>query len=156
MIQLNELDKVSGSVGLSRHGLLSKGDAMLVWEEHCGMPKIFAVAGVTDGRQGLSAYESYFSSVNRIIMRDSARYEFVPNKLSAAMIGAFKAMGGRVVDSIEISYAQWQQYVVCAMQTVARRSRAATAKPLTVTLVRAVRRVKAFFVSQKVNGRNAP
>ena len=46
--------------------------------------------------------------------------------------------------------------VLSAMQAVARRSRAATAKPLTVTPVRAVRRVKAFFVSQKVNGRNAP
>lgn len=129
---------------------------MLVWEEHCGMPNILAGAGVTEGRQGLSAYESYFNSVNRIILRDSARYEFVPNKLSAAMIGAFKAMGGRVVDSIETSYAQWQQYVVCAMQAVARRSRAATVKPLTVRPARAVRRVKAFFVSQKVNGRNAP
>ncbi len=129
---------------------------MLVWEEHCGMPNVFAIAGVTDGRDGASAYESYFSSVNRIILGDSARYEFVPNKLSAAMIGAFKAMGGRVVDSIETSYAQWQQYVVCAMQAVARRSHAATAKPLTVTPVRAVRRVKAFFVAQKVNGRNAP
>lgn len=129
---------------------------MLVWEEHCGMPNIFAVAGTIEGRERLSTYESYFSSVNRIILRDSARYELVPNKLSAAMIGAFKAMGGRVVDSIETSYAQWQQYVVCAMQAVARRSRAATAKPLTATPVRAVRRVKAFFISQKVNGRNAP
>jgi hypothetical protein len=135
---------------------MPEGDAMLVWEELCGMPNIFAGAGVTEGRQGLSSYESYFSSVNRIILRDSERYVFVPNKLSAAMIGAFKAMCGRVVDSIETSYAQWQQYVVCAMQAVARRSRAATAKPLTVTPVRAVRRVKAFFVSQKVNGRNAP
>lgn len=129
---------------------------MLVWKEAGGMPNIFSVAGATEGREGLSAYESYFSSVNRIILRDSERYVFVPNKLSAAMIGAFKAMGGRVVDSIETSYAQWQQYVVCAMQAVARRSRAATARPLTVTPVRAIRRVKAFFVSQKVNGRNAP
>ena len=156
MIKLNELDKVSGSAGPSRHGLMPEGDAMLVWKDAGGMPNIFSLAAVPDGREGLSAYESYFSSVNRIILRDSARYEFVPNKLSAAMIGAFKAMGGRVVDSIETSYAQWQQYVVCAMQTVARRSRAAAAKPLTVTPVRAVRRVKAFFVSQKVNGRNAP
>lgn len=129
---------------------------MLVWEEHGEMPNMFAVARVIEGRAVLSAYESYFSCVNRIILRHSERFEFVPTKLSAAMIGAFNAMGGRVVDSIETSYAQWQQYVVCAMQAVARRSRAATAKPLTVTLVRAVRRVKAFFVSQKVNGRNAP
>lgn len=129
---------------------------MLVWEEHGELPNIFAVAGVTEGRAVFSAYESYFISVNRIILRHSERFEFVPNKLSAAMIGAFKAMGGRVVDAVETSYAQWQQYVVCAMQAVARRSRAATAKPLTVTPVRAVRRVKAFFFSQKVNGRNAP
>ena len=81
---------------------------------------------------------------------------FVPNKLSAAMIGAFKAMGGRVANSAETSYAQWQQYVVCALQAIARRSRTASAKPLLVTPIRAVRRVKAFFVSQKVNGRNAP
>lgn len=129
---------------------------MLVWNEAGGMPNIFSVAGVTEGHEGLSTYESYFSCVSRIILRHNERVEFVPTKLSAAMIGAFKAMGGRVVDSIETSYAQWQQYVVCAMQAVARRSRAATAKPLTVTPVRAVRRVKAFFVSQKVNGRNAP
>ena len=129
---------------------------MLVWEEHCGMPNIFAVAGRIEGRERLSTYESYFSSVNRIILRDSARYEFVPNKLSAAMIGAFKAMGGRVVDSIETSYAQWQQFVVCASQAVARRSCADRGRPILAAPVTAVRRVKAFFVSQKVNGRNAP
>jgi hypothetical protein len=129
---------------------------MSVWDEPREMPNIFAVAGVTERRIGLCAYESYFSSVNRNILRNSERFDFVPNKLSAAMNGAYRAMGGRVVDSIETSYAQWQQYVVCAMQAVARRSRAATVRPLTVTPVGAVRRVKAFFVSQKVNGRNAP
>lgn len=129
---------------------------MLVWEESGGMPNIFAVAGLTEGRAGLSAYESHFSAVNRIILRHRERVEFVPTKLSAAMIGAFRAMGGHVADSIETRYARWQQYVVCAMQAVARRARAATVKPLTVTPVRAVRHVKAFFVSQKVNGRNAP
>lgn len=129
---------------------------MLVWDEPSTMLNIFTVAGSTGRRAGLCAYESYLSAVNRIILRSSERVDFVPNKLSAAMIGAFRAMGGRVVDFIETSYAQWQQYVVCAMQAVARRSRAATDKPMTVSPVRAVRRVKAFFVSQKVNGRNAP
>jgi hypothetical protein len=103
-----------------------------------------------------SAYEGYLSSVNRIILRESERFIFLPNKLSAAMIGAFKAMGGRVADSVETSYAQRQQFAVCAMQAVARRSRATSAKPMLATPIRAVRRVKAFFVSQKVNGRNAP
>jgi hypothetical protein len=79
----------------------------------------------------------------------------VPNKLSAAMIGAFKALGGRVVNSIEACYAQWQQFVVCSM-AVSRRACSATIKPPIATPVGAVRRMKAFFVSQKVNCRNAP
>ncbi len=115
-----------------------------------------AVAGVTEGLVGLGTYASYRSAVGRIILRNRGLFEFVPNKLSAAMIGAFKAICGRVTDAIEASYAQWQQYAICAMQAEARRSRTATAKPLAVTPVRAVRRVKSFFVSQKVNGRNAP
>ena len=129
---------------------------MLVWDAPGETPYVFTVAGVSERRVGLYAYESYLCSVDRILMRDREQFTFLPNKLSAAMIGAFMAVRGRIVDSIETSCAQWQQYVVCAMQTVAGRSRAATVKPLTVTPVRAVRRVKAFFVSQKVNGRNAP
>jgi hypothetical protein len=129
---------------------------MLVWDEPCSMPNVFAVVGATERRFGFCAYESCRSSANRIIRRDRDRFDFVPNKLSAALIGAFRAVSGRVLDCIETSYAQWQQYVVCAMQAVARRSRATTAKPPTVTPTRAIRRVKAFFVSQKVNCRNAP
>lgn len=129
---------------------------MLVWEEHHEMPNGFAVVRMTGGRTGLGAYERYFCCINPIILRQSERVEFVPTKLSAAMIGAFKAIGGRIVDSIETRYAQWQQYVVCAQRAVVRRGRAATAKPLTATPVRAIRRGKAFFASEKVNGRNAP
>ena len=129
---------------------------MLVWDAPLGTANIFTMVGAGLGSDVRNAYESYLCSVNRIILRDSERFMFVPNKLSAAMIGAFKAMGGRVANSAETSYAQWQQYAVCAVQAIARRSRAASAKPLLVTPIRAVRRVKAFFVSQKVNGRNAP
>jgi len=100
-----------------------------------------------------SAYEGYL----RIIRRYTVEYiEFEPTKLSMAMIGAFKAMGGRVAQCAETSYAQWQQFVVCASQAVARRSRADWVRPILAAPVTAVRRVKAFFVAQKVNGRNAP
>ena len=129
---------------------------MLVWDAPQMTPNIVTIAGAGLSSDARSAYEGYMGSVNRIILRESERFIFLPNKLSAAMIGAFKAMGGRVADSVETSYAQWQQYAVCTVQAVARRSRAASTKPMVVTPIRAVRRVKAFFVSQKVNGRNAP
>ena len=129
---------------------------MLVWDAAGKTPDIFTVAGASEGRFGLHAYDGYFGSVNRIILRDCEQFAFIPNKLSAAMIGAFKAMGGRVVDSAETSYAQWQQYVVCAVQAVARRSRATTAMFQAVAPIRVLRRVEPFFVSQKVDGRNAP
>ena len=89
-------------------------------------------------------------------MRNHERFITLPNKLSDAMTGAFKAMGGRVANSAETRHAQWQQYAVCPAHAVVRRSLAASIKPMVVTPLRAVRRVKAFFVSQKVNGRNAP
>jgi hypothetical protein len=136
--------------------LVQEGIAMLVWDAPQGTPKIFTIAGAGLSSDARSAYEGYLCSVNRIILRESERFTFLPNKLSAAMIGAFKSMGGRVADSVETSYAQWQQYAVCAVQAVARRSRAASPKPMVVTPIGVVRRVKAFFVSQKVNGRNAP
>jgi hypothetical protein len=114
------------------------------------------MSGVCSRRDVRSFYDRYLCSVNRIILRDGERFDFLPNKLSAAMIGAFKAMCGRAVVTVETCYAQWQQYVDCAMRAVARRSRQALAQPLSVTPIRPVRRAKAFFVSQKVNGRNAP
>ena len=129
---------------------------MLVWDSPQGTPNIFMMGGAGLSDDGRSAYEGYLCSVTRIILRDSERFIFLPNKLSAAMLGAFKAMGGRVAKSAETSYAQWQQYAVCAVQTVTRRSRATSAKPTLAIPIRAARRVKAFFVSQKVNGRNAP
>ena len=129
---------------------------MLVWDAPQGTPNIFTMVGAGLGSNVRNAYEGYLCSVNRILLRESEQFIFLPNKLSAAMIGAFKAMGGRVANCVETSYAQWQQYTVCAVQAVARRSRATSAKPMLATPIRAVRRVKAFFVSQKVNGRNAP
>lgn len=129
---------------------------MLVWDAAGETPNIFTVAGVSEERVGLYAFDGYGCSVSRILTRDSEQFTFIPNKLSAAMIGAFMALGGRVVDCVETSYAQWQQYAVCAVQAVARRSRATTVKFPAVAPIRALRRVKAFFVSQKVDGRNAP
>lgn len=129
---------------------------MLVWNECEGAPNVSAMAGVSANRDACSAYQSHLCSVNRIILRNGEQFDFLPNKLSAAMIGAFKAMCGRAVVTVETCYAQWQQYVGCAMQAVAKRSRQALVQPLSVTSVRPVRRMKAFFVSQKVNGRNAP
>ena len=129
---------------------------MLVWDDREGAPNIFAMNGVGANRHGRSVSESYWCSVNRIILRDGERFDFLPNKLSAAMIGAFKAMCGRSVVAVETGYAQWQQYMVCAKQAVAKRSRQVSAQPSSVSTVRSLRRAKAFFVSQKVNGRNAP
>jgi hypothetical protein len=129
---------------------------MLVWDARQGTPNIFTMDGAGLSDDARSAYEGYLCSVNRFILRESERFIFLPNRLSAAMIGAFKAMGGRVAGSVETSYAQWQQYAVCTLQCVARRSRATSAKPMLATAIRAVRRAKAFFVSQKVNGHNAP
>lgn len=129
---------------------------MLVWDDREGTPNIFAMDGVGANQDARSVYESYRCSVNRIILRDGERFDFLPNKLSAAMIGAFKAMCGRAVVAVETRFAQWQQYVVCATQAVAKRSREASAQPLSVSTVRPLRRAKAFFVSQKVNGCNAP
>ena len=120
---------------------------MLVWDD----------LGARASQDVRNAYEGYLRIVNSRPLGESERLDFEPNKLSAAMIGAFKAMRGPVVDAVETCYAQWQQYVVCALQAVARRSREASARPVAASApVRSVRRVKAFFISQKVNGRNAP
>jgi len=126
---------------------------MLVWDMPNG-PHNVSLRGCAPADDGVwSAYEGYL----RIIRRYTVEYiEFEPTKLSMAMIGAFKAMGGRVAQCAETSYAQWQQFVVCASQAVARRSRADWVRPILAAPVTAVRRVKAFFVAQKVNGRNAP
>lgn len=129
---------------------------MLVWDDRDGVPNILAMSGVGANQDAHSVYERYLCSVNRIILRDGERFDFLPNKLSAAMIGAFKAMCGRAVVAVETRFAQWQQYVVCATQAVAKRSREVSAQPLSVSTVRPLRRAKAFFVAQKVNGRNAP
>ena len=130
---------------------------MLVWDMPDG-PQNISLRGCALAGDGVwSAYEGYLCAVNRIIRRHTVEYiEFEPTKLSMAMIGAFKAMGGRVAQCAETSYAQWQQFVVCASQAVARRSRSDWVRPILAAPVKAVRRVKAFFVSQKVNGRNAP
>ncbi|WP_425259044.1 hypothetical protein ACPOLB_27330 (plasmid) [Rubrivivax sp. RP6-9] len=129
---------------------------MLVWDDREGALNIFAMNGVSANRDARSVYESYLCSLNRIILRDGERFDFLPNKLSAAMIGALKAMCGCAVVAVETRYAQWQQYVVCATLAVAKRSREVSAQHLSVSTVRPLRRAKAFFVSQKVNGRNAP
>ncbi|MCW5611724.1 MAG: hypothetical protein KIS83_13760 [Rubrivivax sp.] len=129
---------------------------MLVWDDLESTSNIFAMSGVSAKRDARSAHEGYLCSANRILLRDCERLDFLPTKLSAAMIGAFLAMFGRVVDAVETRYAQWQQDVVCAVHAIARRSRVAPPKHLEVAPIRSVRRVKAFFVSQKVNGRNAP
>jgi hypothetical protein len=130
---------------------------MLVWDMPDG-PQNVALRGCAPAGDGVwTAYEGYLSVYSRIIRRHTVEYiDFEPTKLSMAMIGAFKAMGGRVALCAETSYAQWQQFVVCASQAVARRSRADWVRPILAAPVTAVRRVKAFFVAQKVNGRNAP
>lgn len=129
---------------------------MLVWDDREGAPSSLAMSCVGANQDVRSVYESYRCSVNRIILRDGERFDLLPNKLSAAMIGAFKAMCGRAVVAVETCYAQWQQYAGCAMRAMGKRSRQALTPPLSVTPFRPVRRAKAFFVSQKVNGRNAP
>jgi hypothetical protein len=129
---------------------------MLVWDAHTGPQIVLTTADVALSCDVRSMYESYLCSVNRIIARESEWLMFVPNKLSAAMIGAFMAVGGRVAHCIETSYAQWHQFVLCAVHAIARGSRTVSTQPMVVPPIRAVRRVKAFFVAQKVDGHNAP
>ena len=129
---------------------------MLVWDAPQGTPIISTIAAAGLSSDARSACEDYLCCVSRVIMRNHERLVFLPNKLSDAMTGAFKAMGGRVANSAETLYAQWHQYAICTAQAVVRRSLAAAIKPMVVTPLQAVRRVKAFFFSQKVNGRNAP
>lgn len=122
-------------------------------------PDISKMLGVIESKGAFNAYDGYFSQVAGIILRNVQPVTVitvVPYKLSAAMIGAFKAMGGRVESSAETSYAQWQQYSVCAAQAIYRYLSPAAPRPRLSVKTRAVRRVSAFFVSQKVNGRNAP
>ena len=130
---------------------------MLVWDIPEGPQNVCLRGCAPAGDSGGNACEGYLCAVSGIIRRHAVEYiDFEPTKLSMAMIGVFKAMGGRVAQCVESSYAQWQQFVVCASQAVARRSRSDWARPIVAAPVTAVRRVKAFFVAQKVNGRNAP
>lgn len=109
---------------------------MLVWDTPQGPPNAFTVSG--------------------IIRRDSERLLFVPNKLSAAVVGAFMAIGGQVAHCVETSYAQWHQFVVGAVRAASHRLRTASTQTMVATPISAIRRVNAFFVAQKVDGRNAP
>lgn len=130
---------------------------MLVWDMPDGPQNVSLQGSAPAGEGVVTAYEGYLSVYSRIIRRHTVEYiDFEPTKLSMAMIGAFKAMGGRVALCAETSYAQWQQFVVCASQALARRSRSDWVRPVLAAPVTAARRVKAFFVAQKVNGRNAP
>lgn len=130
---------------------------MLVWDVPDG-PQNIPLRGCAPAGDGVwSAYGGCLYACYKIIQRHTLEcVEFEPTKLSMAMIGAFQAMGGRVAQCDETSYAQWKQFVVCASQAVARRSLADWVRPILAASVTAVRRVKAFFVAQKVNGRNAP
>jgi hypothetical protein len=91
-----------------------------------------------------------------LVWEDPDEFDFVPSKLAQAMTNALKTMAGFVVVAIETSYAQWQLYAGAVMQAVARRSRGEAGKPSVAKSISTMRRVKAFFVSQKVNGHNAP
>jgi hypothetical protein len=62
---------------------------MLVWDGLESTPNILAMSGVNARRDARSAYEGFLCSVNRILLRDCGRLDFLPTKLSAAMIGAF-------------------------------------------------------------------
>lgn len=129
---------------------------MLVLNQPDVLPSILSIADVPEQRLELGLYGSYISAVHRIIRRGEDRLDFVPSQLSAAMMDAFGAVHARVGGFIETSCGQWRQYAAGAKQAVVLLSRAATVKPSMASLVRAVRRVKAFFISQKVNLRNAP
>ena len=129
---------------------------MLVCDAPQGTPIISTITGAGLSSDARSACKDYLSYVSRVIMRNHEQFIILPNKLSDAMLGAFKAMGDRIANSAETCHAQWQQYAVCTAQAVVRRSLEASIKPMVMTPLRAVRRMKAFFVSQKVNGRNAP
>lgn len=129
---------------------------MLVWDMPEVPQNVFTRGIAAEGEGLLSRYGHYFSSANRIILRGSEQFCFVPNKLSMAILGAFKGLGGRVARCAETSYAQWRQFVVCASQVAERRTRFERVLSLLARPAMAVRRAKAFFIAQKVNGRNAP
>lgn len=129
---------------------------MLVWEVPDPSQNVFSRGIAAEGGGLAGGHGSYFSSVNRIILRENEQFFLVPNKLSMAILGAFKGLGGRVAHCAETSYAQWQQFVICASQAATRRTHVERALPLLARPAMAVRRAKAFFIAQKVNGRNAP
>ena len=76
---------------------------MLVWDAPQGTPNIFAMAGAGLRSDARSAYEGYLCCVNRIILRESERFIFLPNKLSAAMIGAFFILDDPIFNGLAIS-----------------------------------------------------
>ena len=80
----------------------------------------------------------------------------VPNKLSAAMIGAFKAQRIRVLKSRSSGLDPVVQYVRWASKGMTAGLRSPTASRAPVAPIRTASRIKAFFVSQKVNGINTP
>jgi hypothetical protein len=129
---------------------------MLVWVMPDG-PKSVSLLPSTPAGDGVwNAFESYLSALNKIIRQHLVGcIEFEPTRLSMAMIGAFRPVGGRVTQCEETSCLQWQQFVICTSPAVGRRSRADWVRPILTAPVASVRRVKAFFVSQKFNGRNA-
>ena len=108
------------------------------------------------------AYQGY-----QIIRRGGAVVGFEPNRISAALMHAFLSLSARVQPciasvcasgdgSIELSYAEWQKL----MARLGRRLAGiwTLSMPLRTSSLRRStgRRARAFFCSQKVNGRNAP
>jgi hypothetical protein len=80
--------------------------------------------------------------------------------LRSAYEGMLAYLARRYVAPLEASSetvrAPWQPFVATAMQAAASGPAALAGKASMATAARTVRRVKAFFIVQKVNGRNAP
>lgn len=130
---------------------------MLVWNEIEDAHDLFArLPDRFKGTEPLGGHCRLMSAVHRIIKRGIEPIHLEPNRLTMALLGAFKRVGGRVEHWVATACFQWQQILVWASTEAVRRS--CLAKPLAVLTQSALttRRTKAFFFAQKVNGRNAP
>jgi hypothetical protein len=148
---LRNLQSVQFALELVHSGPRLKGDSMLVLKTGQGVLNLFA-----------SAYPGY-----QIIRRNIAAISFSPNRIAAALMQAY--LGGRRThqpnltsidagsnDSIELSFAEWRRAMTTLGQSTARVWVMPMPSRMTSLGLSTGRSAKAFFRSQKVDGRNAP
>ena len=132
---------------------------MLVCAEHGDRPNHPATAGVSDRSAGRRADGGDQLSASRIIRRHADLSGFEPTLYLYPVIRAYEALLGylaRPAETILGTSAPFQQQVVTSALHAFSAPVVVERRAQVVTPRRAVRRVKAFFIAQKVNGRNAP